>query len=241
QVRSNKLAERLRKANLKLQPDKCEFLRKEETDPQNIHAVENFPRSNDPKGIKQFLDLAGYYRRFIPVFSKTTRPLTNLLKKDINFEWSNAQEQAFVYLKISLCTILDHKPLNILLPLKQTTAIDVASAFVSDFICVYGTLRAILTDQDSYSRKFHIMQFRTITYHLQSNGSIERSHHVLSEYLKQYVDRNNEWNEHLKLATFSYNTSVHEDTKFTPHELVLGRTARILTSDLVLPNDLNET
>ena len=65
QVRSNKLAERLRKANLKLQPDKCEFLCKEvaylghiiegdrvKSDSQKIHAIENFPRSNDPKGIK---------------------------------------------------------------------------------------------------------------------------------------------------------------------------------------------
>ncbi|KAG5327755.1 POL5 protein, partial [Pseudoatta argentina] len=93
-----------------------------------------------------------------------------------------------------------------------------------------GGPRAILTDQGSnflsalmrvIARKFYITQFRTTAYHPQSNGSIERSHHVLWKYL--------------------YNTSVHEGTKFTPHELVFGRTTRIPTSDLVLPNNLNET
>lgn len=87
------------------------------------------------------------------------------------------------------------------------------------------------------ARKFHITQFRTTAYRPQSNGSID----VLWEYLKQYVNQNCEWDEHLKLASFSYNTSVHEGTKYTPHELVFGKTARIPTSDPILPNDLNET
>lgn len=102
---------------MRLQPNKCEFLRKEvaylghiigengvKPDSQKLHAVENFPKPSDPKGIKQFLGLAGYYRRFIPDFSKIARPLTNLLKGDTNFEWSDAQEQAFASLKTSLCT-----------------------------------------------------------------------------------------------------------------------------------------
>ncbi|KAG5327865.1 POL4 protein, partial [Pseudoatta argentina] len=76
---------------------------------------------------------------------------------------------------------------SLAIPLKQTTAIDVASAFVSDFICVYVP-KAILIDQGSnflsalmrvIAHKFHIMQFKTTAYHPQSNGSIERSHHVL--------------------------------------------------------------
>jgi len=95
QLKFNKLAERLRKANLKLQPDKCEFLRKEviylghvisengvKPDPKKIQAVKEFPWPRNSKNIKQFLGLVGYYRRFIPNFSKTAKLLTNLLKKD---------------------------------------------------------------------------------------------------------------------------------------------------------------
>jgi len=137
---------------------------------------------------------------------------------------------------------------SLALPLKQATAIDIANAFVDHFICIYGAPKALLTDQGSnflsglmraIAKKFRITQVKTTAYP-QSNGSIERSHHVLWEYLKQYVDKNREWNEHLKLATFSYNTSVHESTKFTPHELVFGKTARIPTSDPILASDLSE-
>ena len=111
---------------------------------------------------------------------------------------------------------------SLAIPLKQATAIDVATAFVNEFICIYGAPKALLTDQGSnflsalmraVARKFRISQCKTTAYHPQSNGSIERSHHVLWEYLKQYVDKEREWDEQLRLATFSYNTSMHESTK----------------------------
>ena len=110
------LIDRLRKANLKLQPDKCEFLKTEVTylghviskdgvrpDPKKLDAVRHFPRPKTPKNIKQFLGLAGYYRRFIPSFSKLAKPLTNLLKNDTTFEWTFAQEESFETLKQRLC------------------------------------------------------------------------------------------------------------------------------------------
>jgi len=112
----NLLIERLRQANLKLQPDKCEFLRTEVTylghviskdgvklDPKNLEAVRQFPRPKTPKNIKQFLGLAGYYRRFIPSFPKLVKPLTNLLKNDTRFEWTSAQKESFEILKQKLC------------------------------------------------------------------------------------------------------------------------------------------
>jgi hypothetical protein len=120
EIKFNKLAKRPKEANLKLQPDKCEFLRKEVTylghiitengvksDPNKIIAVKNFPTPRNAKNIKQFLGLAGYYRKFIRnFFSKTAKPLTDLLKKDMEFEWTDAQAQSFDNLKQSLCTQL---------------------------------------------------------------------------------------------------------------------------------------
>jgi len=90
-------------------------------------------------------------------------------------------------------------------------------------------------------RKFKITQYKTTAYHPQSNESIERSHHVLWEYLKQFVDINHEWNEHLRLAMFFYNTSVHEGTRFTPYELIFGKMARVPSSDPPLEREINET
>ncbi|KMQ87923.1 reverse transcriptase r [Lasius niger] len=81
------------------------------------------------------------------------------------------------------------------------------------------------------ARKFKIKHCKTTAYRPQANGSVERSHQVLWEYLKQYVDKNNEWDKCLKLASFSYNISVHEGTRHTPHELVFGKLARVPTSD----------
>jgi hypothetical protein len=43
----------------------------------------------------QFLGLAGYYRRFIPDFSRIAKPMTKLLKKGVKFVWSEACEKAF--------------------------------------------------------------------------------------------------------------------------------------------------
>jgi len=45
-------------------------------DPAKVKAIMNFPTSKNPKNIKQFLGLAGYYRRFIQNFSKIAKPVS---------------------------------------------------------------------------------------------------------------------------------------------------------------------
>jgi len=54
-----------------------------------VLAVKEFPQPQSSKNVKQFLG-AGYYRRFIPKFSKIAKPLTNLLKKSKKFVWNEA-------------------------------------------------------------------------------------------------------------------------------------------------------
>ena len=58
-------------------------------------AVKNFPIPKNPKNIKQFSGLAGYYRRFIDGFPKIATPLNQLLKKDVKFDWSEKLQEAF--------------------------------------------------------------------------------------------------------------------------------------------------
>ncbi|XP_025161882.1 uncharacterized protein LOC112590215 [Harpegnathos saltator] len=112
--------------------------------------------------------------------------------------------------------------------LRQASALDVADAFINNFICLYGAPKAI-------------NQCKTTAYHPQSNGSIERSHHVLWEYLKQYTNTQHEWDEFLNLAMFSYNSSVHEGTFYRPHELVFGKSVRTPSSDPPIEDNLSET
>ena len=49
--------------------------------------------------IRNFLGLAGYYRRFVQDFSKIAAPLSGLTKKRVKFEWSDQCEQSFQELK----------------------------------------------------------------------------------------------------------------------------------------------
>ena len=49
--------------------------------------------------IRSFLGLAGYYRRFIPDFSRIAKPMTELLKKGVKFVWDDKCEEAFQTLK----------------------------------------------------------------------------------------------------------------------------------------------
>lgn len=100
--------DRLRQSNFKIQPDKCEFLRKEvaylghlitengvRPNPAKIDAIQRFPQPKNPKEIKQFLGLTGYYRRFVMDYSKIIKPLTNLLKKDVPFNFNESCVKAF--------------------------------------------------------------------------------------------------------------------------------------------------
>jgi hypothetical protein len=54
--------------------------------------------------IRSFLRLAGYYRRFIPNFSKIAKLMTQLLEKEAKFKWSPQCKEAFLTLKKLLTT-----------------------------------------------------------------------------------------------------------------------------------------
>ena len=61
------------------------------------------PAPRNAKEIKQFLGLAGYYRKFVPRFLDLSRPLTRLTHKDALFEWTKECEAVFQMLKDTLC------------------------------------------------------------------------------------------------------------------------------------------
>nr|GFB31266.1 uncharacterized protein [Tanacetum cinerariifolium] len=73
-------------------------------DPAKIESVKDWASPKSPTEIRQFLRLAGYYRRFIEGFSKITKPMTKLTQKKVKFEWGDEQEAAFRLLKQKLCS-----------------------------------------------------------------------------------------------------------------------------------------
>jgi hypothetical protein len=64
-------------------------------DPSKVQEVMDWKLPKSAHQIRSFLGLAGYYRRFIPDFSRITKPMTELLKKGVKFVWCEACEKAF--------------------------------------------------------------------------------------------------------------------------------------------------
>ncbi len=125
--RFNIITEKFRQAGLKLETSKCKFLQEEikflghiisekgiQVDAEKIEAIKKFPTPKNPKNIKEFLGLAGYYRRFIQNFADIAKPLTTLLQKDKEFKWNYKEQEAFDHLINSLCSapVLQFPDLN---------------------------------------------------------------------------------------------------------------------------------
>lgn len=91
----NKIFDRLRKFNLKIQIDKCNFFARQtdylghtltnegiKPNQNKIEVIKNLHIPKTRKAIKSFLGTTGYYRKFIKDYAKIAQPLTQCLKKD---------------------------------------------------------------------------------------------------------------------------------------------------------------
>ncbi|KAL4352593.1 hypothetical protein GQ457_06G013560 [Hibiscus cannabinus] len=72
-------------------------------DLEKVEAIQAWPTPKNVKGVRGFLGIAGYYRRFIQGFASIAAPLSDLLKKGEDFEWNLAAQEAFDQLKAMLC------------------------------------------------------------------------------------------------------------------------------------------
>ena len=111
------IIQRIDEVGLKLKPAKCKFAQKQleylghivsrdrlKTNPRLIAAVKEFPTPQAVSDVRRYLGLASYYCRFIPNFSRITRPLHQLTCKGAEFVWSPECESAFRELKERLTT-----------------------------------------------------------------------------------------------------------------------------------------
>ena len=102
----------LREKKLYAKLSKCDFWLKEvsflghivfaegiRVDPAKIEAVVNWKLPRSVTEVRSFLGLVGYYRRFVKGFSVIASMLTKLLRKGVNFEWSDKCQNSFEQLK----------------------------------------------------------------------------------------------------------------------------------------------
>ena len=73
-------------------------------DPDKIKAIIDWPVHKDVIGFISFIQMTGYYCRFIEWFSLVSYPITSLQKKGIKFVWSNKCQERFEKVKILLTT-----------------------------------------------------------------------------------------------------------------------------------------
>ena len=90
-------------------------------DPKKIDAVANWPPPSDTRQLRGFLGLSGYYRKFVKNYGILSRPLTDLLKKDVLFHWTPQLQTCFDNLKQALIsapyqTSTNHSQLRPTLP-----------------------------------------------------------------------------------------------------------------------------
>ena len=109
--------ERLRQANLKLNPKKCQLFQREVTflghtinefgigtSPSQIETIKNWPTPRTAKQAKSFISLASYYRSYVHQFATIAKPIHQLAEKERNFEWTDACERSFQTIKEALCS-----------------------------------------------------------------------------------------------------------------------------------------
>ena len=87
-----------------------------EVDKAKVDLISNLPPPKTVREVRSFLGHAGFYRRFIKDFSKVSRPLCNLLAKDVPFIFDDSCLVAFEKLKQLLTSSLIIQPPNWSLP-----------------------------------------------------------------------------------------------------------------------------
>ena len=111
----NKVLKRCIETNLVLNYEKCHFMVDQglilghivsaegiEVDRAKIDVIKSLPYPATVREVRSFLGHAGFYRRFIKDFSKIAHPLSELLKKDVVFEFDDSCKVAFDVLKEKL-------------------------------------------------------------------------------------------------------------------------------------------
>ena len=118
-VRLRSVFQRLRDADLRLKPSKCDLFRTQITylghlvsaegiqpDPKGVAAVKDWPTPQTVTQVRRFLGFVNHYRRFIQGYSKIARPLTlltageNAKRKAAPVEWTPECDKAFEQLKL---------------------------------------------------------------------------------------------------------------------------------------------
>ncbi|GJY23296.1 reverse transcriptase domain-containing protein [Tanacetum coccineum] len=183
-----------------------------------IEVVKNWTSPTTPTEVRQFLGLAGYYRRFIKVKAECQKPSGLLVQPEIPmWKWERITMDFVTKLpKTSIghdtiWVIVDRLTKSVhFIPTRATDSMETLTRFWQSLQNALGTQLDMST-----------------AYHPETNGQSKRTIQTLEDMLRACViDFGKGWDKHLPLIEFSYNNSYHASIKAAPFEALYGRKCR---------------
>ena len=194
----HQILEKLEKHDLYLKPEKCLFEEEQveflgmilkggtiQMDPAKIKRVMDWPPPRTVKDVRAFLGFTGFYRYFIPNYSKIARPLIKLTKKATPFHWHEAQVKAFKTLKMIMC----RKPI-----LQQPKYED--PFFLAMDTSAYG-VGAVLSQEGETNRRTQKLIQHPIAYYSSTFIPAERNYDIYERELLAVLKSLEHWRPHL--------------------------------------------
>lgn len=123
----DRVLDRLKKSGFKLNFAKCHFRKRQveclghiisgegiKPNPSKVQDIQNKKEPRNVKDIRSFLGMASYYRRFVDNFSKVAKPITDLTKKDVKWNWTKECSEAYkqIIKKITEAPVLVYPDFN---------------------------------------------------------------------------------------------------------------------------------
>jgi hypothetical protein len=135
-----------------------------------------------------------------------------------------------------------------LIPLKNKTAMEVAEAFVGEFICQCGVPGRLVSDRGNefvnqllgnISKVMGVNRVSTTPYNPRADGFVENHNKTLKDQLFHFIDtlKQDDWDVYLPTVQLMYNTTVSLATGYTPMLLMTGREARMPSMDHLASED----
>ena len=168
----------LSNANLTLNLSKCRFFMEKITylgfeislnsigpSAENVKSIVEFPRPKCVRDVRSFIGMASYFRRFIRGFALVTRPMTDLLKKNADFNWGPAEDSSFNEVKAKLTS----KPILAAYNVEAPTEIQTdASALGIGGVLLQKQESGLMKPISYFSRKTTVNESRYHSYELEA-------------------------------------------------------------------------
>ena len=180
--------ERVRNSKMLLKAQKCELFKEKlkflgvildingiSTCPEKVDAMVKMSPPGNVKGVRSFLGMSGFYRRFVKDYSKIAEPLSRLTKKNVPFKWTTEEHGAWEAIRAALVKspVLSHPDLS-----KRFTLIVDASSYA---------IGSILTQADDNGHLHPVSYGSSVLSEAQRNWStVQRELYSLMYFCEKY-------------------------------------------------------